>query len=350
MSDLDTRLRAALHELAPPHPAADGLADGARRYAVRARRVRQVGLAAATAAILVVAGVVAGSLERPGRVVPAGPFLTPADCTRQAPRSSSPAPDGEPMAGVGAAWVCPDVAARETGSSSGTLTGGTEDGWRLPAAQLTAQPTQGLNIGGRADESSCGSIRPGPAFTVTLESTAGQLTTYRSGEMACAGAFALASFLDALADEEADAKATRTPDDGLACRSSESWPTPRQPVALDSPLVSARFCLAPSFLTGDPIHPIEPMAARSYVSKDLSAEVVASLNEDLTHVQGFRGNGECSGEGSWTYAVMGLTGAGERRMLATACLDELWIVGRANYGLIPSAQTTAMLRALVPPA
>ena len=37
MSDLDTRLRRALHDLAPQDPTTDGLADSARRYATRTR-------------------------------------------------------------------------------------------------------------------------------------------------------------------------------------------------------------------------------------------------------------------------------------------------------------------------
>ena len=40
MSDLDSRLRDALRELAPAHPGTDGLAANAQRYAARARRTR----------------------------------------------------------------------------------------------------------------------------------------------------------------------------------------------------------------------------------------------------------------------------------------------------------------------
>ena len=355
MSDLDTRLREALHDLAPADPATEGLAAGARHYAARVRRARQVGIAGATAAILVVAGVVIGgvlgSSDRPSRVVPAGPLLTPADCTRQAARTSLANAEGESTSGVTAAWVCPDTTAQDTGSAAAA-----RDGWRLPTSGVTGLHTVGLNVVGGADRSSCGSIRPGPAFTLTLATGTGELTTYRSRDLACGGAYALASVVDALAGEEADARAASLPEGELACRSREGWLATLDGTflthSLDSPLVAGNFCLVPNFLAGDPSTPIQPIAARTYVTVTLPAEVLAGLNADLVASmgQGFRGNGGCNPEGPWSYAIVGLTAAGDRRMLWTGCLDEFFVAGPEHVGFSPSAETAAALRALVPPS
>jgi hypothetical protein len=349
MSDLDTRLRAALHDLAPEDPTTEGLADGARRYATRTRLVRQLGVGAMTAATIILGAVLVGSFDPPARVVPARPVLTPADCTRQATQTSVPTTDGVSTADVVAAWVCPDA------NSGSEATGASADGWRLPTDAITGPHLVTLNVVGRRADT-CGTARPGPAFTVTLESVSGQLTTFRSSAMACDGAYALASFLGALADEEADVRAQSATRPELACRSDEAWLRTRKPRdathELHSPLVAATFCLRPSFLVGDPSRLLQPLTPRAYRSVPLPAGPLAQLNADLTSEWGgfFTGNGACTGEGRWTYSVVGLTSAGDERRLGTGCLDELWVTGVARIGFIPSAQTTAALRALVPPS
>lgn len=355
MSDLDTRLREALHELAPAQPATDGLADGARHYAARARRARQLGVAGATAAILVAAGLLLGSFDPPSRVVPAGPLLTPADCSRSATLTSVPATDVVDTAGAVAAWACPDRSPRQsTSTATSPSVVGPEDGWRLPATEVTGSRLRGLMVSGTSGQS-CGQIRPGPAFTLSLEDESGRVKAYRSTEMTCGGAYALASFLDLLAGEEVDARPASTPSAALDCRTDETWlrthPTSRTHL-LHSPLVAATFCLEPNFVSGDPMTPIQPLTTRSYRSMALPADTLAALNSDLTSDWGgwFTGNGGCSFEGPWTYTIVGATSAGDERMFATACLDELWVTGAARTGFIPSAPTTAALEALVPPS
>lgn len=351
MSDLDTRLREALHELAPAQPATDGLADGARHYAARARRARQLGVAGATAAILVAAGLLLGSFDPPTRVVPAGPFLTPADCTRQARVTTIASVNGPDLAGLRAAWVCPDATPAGTQTSNGT-----DNGWILPTDRITGRQTGMLNLLGRSDQWPCGTGRPGPAFTVTVESGTGQLRTFRSRELACDGSRALASFLNGLAEEEADVRARSASRPQYACRGEQSWLTTRKPGSLThelhSPFVAATFCLAPSFLSGDPVSPVEPLTARSYRSIPVPSDTLAQLNADVSSrwPSFFGGNEGCSGEGHWTYSIVGVTEAGDERRLSTACLDELWVRGVNRTGFIPSAQTTAALRALVPPS
>ena len=355
MSDLDTRLRQALHDLAPEDPTTEGLADGARRYAARTRRVRQLGVATAAAATLALATVLVASYDPPARVVPAGPFLTPADCTRPLQPEAVPTADGVDTTVAVAAWVCPDSAGAASPTSTASAAD-TADGWRLPPEAITGRHLARLNLVGRDVVSDCGTVRPGPAFTVTLESVGGALTSYRSGELACGGAHTLASVFAALADEEADARAAAHGNQALDCRSDETWLRTRKPTSLShelrSPLVTASLCLVPTFLAGDPASPVQPLTARSYRSIRLPAESLALLNADLTADWGgfFTGNGGCGGEGRWTYAILGVTDAGDERMLTTGCLDELWVRGVNRTGFIPSAQTTAALRALVPPS
>ena len=118
--------------------------------------------------------------------------------------------------------------------------------------------------------------------------------------------------------------------------------------SIGSPLVDGTLCLEPRFR--GPSLPIQPMVARSYVPIRLSSDVIALLNADLeTTSSFFTGNGACRGEGVWNYSVMAVTAEGNRHMLSTGCLDEFFIDG-TRAGFVPSAETTAMLRALVPPA
>lgn len=353
MSDLDSRLRDALRELAPTHPGTDGLAANAQRYAARARRTRRAGFAGATAGAVAVAVLAAGSFDRADKVQPTNPLLTSADCSRQAATPTIPSADGQPLDAFGASWVCPDLTAPESGDEA--------DGWRLPTDMLTARSAPGLYLGGRVDEANCGSTPLGPPFTLTFEGRGGQLTTYRSRELSCGGAYTMASFLKALADDEADAYADSLPDDQLACRSLQWWleargddPSltfpARTPSSIDTPLVDGILCLAPRYLRSDSLRPIRRLVPKSYVSIHLSTDVLAMVNADLKSTKSFfTGNGACRGEGAWEYSILGLTAEGERHMLVTGCLDEFFIDG-TRAGFVPSVETTARLRALVPPA
>jgi hypothetical protein len=81
MPDIETELRELLHDTSPWTGAtqvsyADRVA-GARRYAVRARRVRIVGAAAAVAAVVAAGGVVASGALRDRTLAPATPVPTP---------------------------------------------------------------------------------------------------------------------------------------------------------------------------------------------------------------------------------------------------------------------------------
>jgi len=64
----------------------------------------------------------------------------------------------------------------------------------------------------------------------------------------------------------------------------------------------------------------------------------------------YPGNGECNGDGAWTYSVIGRTESGQYRMLRTGCLDEFFVSGADRVGFNVSPDTTASLRALVPPS
>lgn len=76
MSDVETRLRDLLHDTAPGPVPSSTLVDGARRYAVRARRVRLAAVAATLAAVLGLGGAVASGAFRDRTLSPARPTPT----------------------------------------------------------------------------------------------------------------------------------------------------------------------------------------------------------------------------------------------------------------------------------
>ncbi|WP_270889600.1 hypothetical protein [Pedococcus sp. 5OH_020] len=76
MSEIETRLRDLLHDTAPDSVQASALVEGARRYAIRARRVRVAAVAAAVVAAVGVGGAVASGALHDRTLSPATPKPT----------------------------------------------------------------------------------------------------------------------------------------------------------------------------------------------------------------------------------------------------------------------------------
>lgn len=356
MSDVEDRLREALRDLAPTRPTTDGLAEGAWRSHARERRRRLAAAGATVLAVLAGTGAAVGLLDRPPPAIPSGPVLTPGDCTdlpQPLARAALTEWDLETAPRLRAAWICPDPADPQT-----------QDGWELPLTPLTGRYAQGVapplawldrpsgSAGIAADAATCGPLRSGPAFTFTRQTENGLATTSRSVDDMCGGAQTIRLFLEAMADQEADALAASAPDPGLACRSDQAWIDGTEGVrGMNSPLVTATMCFAPKYwdATGGRMAYLQPMVPRTYRSVDLPPDTLADLNRDMTTAAYYRGNGECAGEGAWTYSVLGRTASGTYRKLRTACLDEMFEVGQDHWGFDVSPDTTAKLRALVPP-
>lgn len=342
MSDVELRLREALRVTVPDDLESGDLLEGARRYRTRARRARVAGAAAVAAVALVAAGAVVSSLDRPARTVPARPTVITGECGAGTPMSTGVAVLPETAS---AAWLCLD------GDGAG---GG---GWVLPTEHLTRPYTQFVALpAGSAACSSGGS--EGPPFTLVLQGPDGTTSTFHSRDDECGGTATVVTFLTALADQEADRAAEGIPLESRPCHSADWWlrqpnePSSSGPLVFDRgtriPFVAATLCLSPSYLEGDPVRTIPPLAPRHYVSAPLPAAVIGSLNADLTSARnGYAGNGACLGEGPWRYLVVGRTQAGQYRVLETGCLDEAFVVGGPDFGFDLSAGTTEQLRTIV---
>jgi hypothetical protein len=351
VTDLEQRISSALHALAPSEPSTDGLVAGALAYHKRVLRRRLGAAALAALVVVLVVILVAAVLNPPAQPTHASPMGTASYCTSSAEPTVPPQTSPASAAPVLAAWICPDPSGRTNG-----------DGWQLPEAALTGQHAEGLSTWAHARpgtpqspgtaESGCGPLRPGPAFTVTLQSLSGAPATYRSSDLRCGGTYLIAAFLEELASQEADARAAASPDEALACRSGRAWTDSHHVTPSNSAFVAARLCFAPSYWVGEPDRMIQPLAARSYQSALLPSEALELFNQDMTSATPgafYTGNGECLGEGAWIYSIVGRTASDEYRMLGAACLDEMALVGLSRVGFDLSPATTAALRALVPP-
>jgi len=352
MTDIEDRVRSVLRAVVPAEPDTQRLAAGALRYHQRARRRRIAGAVLSALVILAALVFVVGLLNPPPRGLHAEPMGPPSYCTATAQPAAPSSSESIAPPPVVAAWICPDL----TGAADGA-------GWQLPGEPLTGQHAESLDAwllppnpspssGNPADlEPGCTPVIPGPAYTLALQTASGRTVTYRSKDLSCGGANLLAYFLGELADQEADDRAAAAPDEALACRTDRAWTARHQAVPLDAAFATARMCFAPRYRSGDPEQFIQPMITRSYQSTLLPEEALAMLNKDMTSPSTgtFTGNGACYGEGAWAYSVVGLTYSGQYKMLATACLDEWWVVGVSRKGFIPSAATRTALRSLVPP-
>lgn len=350
MTDFENELRSKLWAAVPIEQSTEGLAANAVARAANRRRARRVAVGAAAAAVVALV-VTISQLTGPHDAGPAYPGPSPrADCSVQADVMSA-VPTSRPVTAPRHAWLCP------AGPGDQRATGA--DGWELPGTRLDTLAAD-VWIGPPGEDFRCVGHRRGPAFTLTVEATDGRLTTYASRDLTCDGLPTLATFLSAAADEEADREATHRADGRVGCRSlselrrqqavAPSWGDATQPFR------QATFCLAPTWLRFDAVtHTsrfVDPVAPRAYAEIPLDEATLALLNADVATTRGgFRGNGECGGEGAWTYTIQGVTPAGTHRYLTTDCLDEFFrrdVSADGREGFIPSAATQAALRRLVP--
>jgi hypothetical protein len=358
MSDVEDQLREALDRLAPDDLSTRDLTTGAWAYHARVRRRK---VAAAASALAVVLVLIAVAVSLPGRstnTLPASPLPTPGDCS--AASAVTPAVAGTPPSQVTvvATWICPDVAA------------GADAVWDLPviplrgpyAAQLSVEPWTADSC-----ESSAGSAAP-PFTLYRMEGPDRRVTAFHSKDASCRADSLRAAYLTAQADQQTDQAAAQVALAQLPCRSETAWTnenlsaadTTAGPQPIDAsgrtPLTAATLCLKPTYLhtNGQGVALAQPLTVRGYVAVPLDGTLLATLNADRqTAREGFRGNGECLGEGNWTYSIIAKTQAGKFLRMSTGCLDEFFILAPTqastanHYGFIPSNETTAALRSLV---
>lgn len=279
MSDFEDRLRESLRDAVPSNLDTRGLAAGAERYAVRARRVRVLGAVAALALVLAVAGTTAswfGHEQRPPAPATPSPVwsnTSTLECGANPRTTRPPSPAVTPFGDV-MARLCPAPGAGPAG-----------EGWTLPAQPLRTDTWISYLRGGLVAEDPAkpcpvSAAALGPAFTVTIQRLDGQLLSYRSADLACQGRDAVARYLTAMAFERADIEASATTGNAIHCAA----PKDDGAKLASGPLPGASFrrpqavlCLYPEYAPRGSDRLVE----RPYQRVELTADQVAVLNEDL---------------------------------------------------------------------
>jgi DNA-directed RNA polymerase specialized sigma24 family protein len=198
-TDVADALRHALLALEDSDPGPieiEGLAEGTRRYAAHARRVRSAAIAGGVVVVVAVGALVAVTVDRDrsARLAAKPPALT----CRELPTSrATPRAGGAPLSTrARAALVCPDRT--ELSIWPGSLP---------PDEPLTDRA--GLDylvlVPPVAKDAHCPRLPVGPAFTITVQGKDGRSATYDNVDLACNGWPALDRYFIALGEQEAAA-------------------------------------------------------------------------------------------------------------------------------------------------
>jgi hypothetical protein len=203
MTDMETRLRDAMHTATPEHFDTKGLAPGAHRYAVRARRLRVASTTLAAAVVIGVVGTASSGLFRDRATEPAVPKPSPTTSSINicpdlqktiTPLTSVPA---SPLSShADAVLVC-------------ALIGG-DSVWpgSLPPDDAVLKPATidllDWRLKGDASASQCGNRPKGDAFTVSYRDLQGASHTYLNSDLLCDGWVFLDSYYIALSEQGAD--------------------------------------------------------------------------------------------------------------------------------------------------
>jgi len=342
MADLEARLRELLTAAAPSDPPADGLTEGARRYAARVRRARVAGIAALTAVVVAVVGSLALAVGHDRALVPATPspspstYLEPWQYCQQDFPARNPTPQAQQLSSRFAAVL---VCARTDVDSV----------WAgpLPPDRAVAEPggIDSLRLEPRGGGSGCPDLPTGPAFRLLALTHDGTVVSYPNEAMRCNGWLLLADYLVAAADLDTDPR-TGVGDDGyLGCPPFLTRPSkPAGPTSLP---VGTRFTTATICLHPDVPDPLtSPPVPRGIRSNILGDSQLVPLNRDVGHGTSSGPRRTCDASG-WVYVVRGLTEQGQVVELANGCPDELLLASGTGAVVRMSEDTTSMLRALV---
>jgi hypothetical protein len=342
MADLETRLHDLLETAAGPEPTTEGLAQGARRYAARVRRLRVGGLAALTAVVVAAAASVALSVGRDRALDPAVPTpsastatLLPFQyCQQTYPSRYPPADLGKVSESFDAVLVCARTDTDSVWSGS------------LPPDDAVVDPARldTLRLEARGDVSGCPQLPRGPAFRVLVRSPDGTIVSYPNEALRCDGWLLLADYYVAVAEQRTDPSTGTNPDGYLGCPPLADGPdvlSRTHALPPDAQFVTATVCLHPAVQ-----YPItEQPRFRQIRANVLGNAQLGPLNRDLAAGTHFGPAEQCDGTG-WVYAVRGVTTDGVVVDLVNGCPNELVVPGRRT-AIHTSQETESMLRALV---
>lgn len=353
MSELENQLRTALREAVPPSLEPHGLAEGAQRYAVRARRVRVVAGGCAAVVIALVLGLTFTDFRF--LATPAGgskkPSASSALCTKRLPPPSAPPAKGQQLPGDVEAHLCP---ASERMSPGGA-------GWTLPADSLTderwiARFRSVIAEDDPAHPCTVPDSAVGPAFTVVFRHNTGRLTTYRSVDLSCRGRNAVAAFLGDLALARAKWQAASLGPDDIDCAPLELGDIRVSSLPIAGRILTRTtgvLCLYPLFEPDG----VEPLVGRPPYRIVLSPAQMAIINADLEQTTLREGakrsgaTGACRKVGWTLHLRLNTPGAHlpgpDPDVLSSSCTDELMLVNTTLTWVL-EPKTAAMIASLVP--
>ena len=302
MTDLETRLRDAMQTAVPERLDPSGLADGARRYAVRSRRLRVASTALVAAVVVGIVGASTSGLFRDRATEPAVPSPAPINLCPELQRDVSQltALPGRPLSRhADAVLVCALV--------------GDDSVWpgSLPPDQAVEMPAAIDTLDWRLqdDEAApqCG-VRPsGRAFTVSYRDLLGRAHTFLNSDLLCDGWVFLDSYYVALSEQGTDYQANQPAQDSYpACPSLLREPARRSTgeagaLPRGTVLTAASVCAHP---TVNPLAvPGTDVPRLLYVRRmPMGERDLAQLNANLARTAASPGTRAC--KTSWPFDVI----------------------------------------------
>ena len=339
MPEFETMLREALHAAVPSDLEQPGMAEGAKAYAVRVRRLRVVSAAVVAAVVVLIASVISTGMFRDRAVAPAKPqtnYRNP--CTE--PIAVTPLRTA-PVAPASGRYQHVLVCAL-TGSGS-VWPGSLPPDDSVDTPEAIDSLTWDLRDGG-AD---CGGLPVGRAFTVNVMGWDGKAAAYLNTDLRCGGWDFLDRYYVALAEQRWQLDTTLQ-DPFLGCRSLFAQAPPPSTVRVPKGTVLSQATLC--------AHPLprsvrEAPVPRWPVRGVIETADLARLNADLAAHGSVSGRPQegCGGTSAdRVYIIRAKTSRGEEielRMSPTC--STTWMVNQSQAETLQLRRST--VDALSPP-
>lgn len=311
MPDLEAMLRDGMRQAVAELPETSGLAQGARRYAARARRARL--LTAAVLAVAVAAGGLATAESFRNRTLPPAHPVEHLDCERAGSHAGPVRLEDGPALSdqVREVLVCPDLTPQSV--------------W--PGFLHEDRPVSGapqldyLSFEPRGSDAGCPSAPSGPSYRVLFLRGDGRVGVTDNTRLRCNGWPALDRYLVALGDQAAAERAEQLDDPFPRCTSvlhQQVLPATGRPPSLarGTTFTAATACYHP---LADPHR--EPTSGALVVGRGVFGDLqLAALNAELTR-QGSsnKPQGPCAAPLTGMVVIHAVTSEGRAVTLSQAC-------------------------------
>lgn len=351
MTDIETRLRDAMHTATPERFDTTGLAPGAHRYAVRARRLRVASTTLVAAVVIGAIGTAGSGLFRDRATEPAVPrpsqTTSPINLCPDLQKTITPltsVPASPLSSRADAVLVC-------------ALVGG-DSVWpgSLPPDDAVVKPATIDMLDWRLKDdplaSQCGNRPKGHAFTVSYRDLQGQGHTHVNSDLLCDGWVFLDSYYVALSEQAADYWSHQPAQDPYpACPSilpglGESLAS--KPVELPkgtvftSAITCAHPVVDPLAVTADAVP--RPLLVRRGVMGDRD---LATLNANLARTGSTNDDPGCKETAplNVTFVVHAVTTGGDQVSLTApaACLPHFHVNEQRHITIVLDQATVDMI-------